>query len=480
MTFPVSATPAPTLFSFFKAYDMRGTMDILTPEVYYWLGRSFVELILVPENIDPVVIIAHDCRINGPEYYKHLAAGIRAAGGAVVSLGLATTDLVYAAALVKQAPAMMITASHNPAEFNGCKIVKQAPLMLGLDSGLSLVRDYILERMGTAQNSYTVGEIPQSDEFKTVANKYLKEKIEVVSGLSATPKSIKVVVDTANGTAGPLMQQMQEWYPAIDWIPLFWEVDGSFPNHSSDPTPEENRRALAAKVQATHADFGAFIDGDGDRCAFVDEHGELIAGDFIVALFAEYFLNKNTSDNTDIVYIEPNSRAVSRSIAAAGGNPIISKQGHSFVKVLMKEHDAVYGGEGSAHHYFREFGYMDSGIISLALFAKIYIGSSIPASQLTQSIATGYSLSGERNYRLNPDQTVPDIIELLKAAFPDAQHCELDGLTISYPDWRCNIRGSNTEPLLRFNIETNTPADNPLQKLALVLEKAAVDPQNQL
>jgi len=468
------------LFSCFKAYDMRGTMDVLSPEVYYWLGRGFVQKILEPEHIDPIVIIARDGRYNGTEYYQHLAAGIRSGGGAVVSLGLATTDMVYAAALLKDAPAIMITASHNPAEYNGCKIVKKAPQMLGLDSGLALLRDYIIQNMGT--DEYKVDDIEQSNEFKEQTNEFLLSKIEQISGLGTITTPLKIVVDTANGAAGVIMEKMRDWYPNIEWVPLFWDVDPRFPNHPSDPMPAKNREQLAHKVLATHADFGAFLDGDGDRCVFVDEKGELISGDFVVALFARHFLKKSTKLEKNIVYIEPNSRVISRTIIACGGIAINSKQGHTFVKTQMQTHDALYGGEGSAHHYFSEFGYMDSGCISLALFCSIFAKSDRSASTLCADIATGYFLSGEHNYRLDVNQTIPQIIDLLKNKFSDAKFCELDGITIAYPDWRCNIRGSNTEPLLRFNVETNsnTLLSNPFTKLSQVLACASINSQNQV
>lgn len=458
---------------------MRGTMDILTPEVYYWLGRGFVQKILDPEHIDPIIIIARDGRHNGAEYYQHLAAGIRSAGGAVVSLGLATTDMVYAAAMMKDAPAIIITASHNPAEYNGCKIVKKAPQMLGLDTGLALLRDYVLQNMGTAE--YTVDEIEQSNEFKAQTNEFLHGKIEQITALGTITKPLKVVVDTANGAAGVIMENMRDWYPNIEWVPLFWEVDPRFPNHPSDPMPAKNREQLAQKVIATHADFGAFLDGDGDRCVFVDEKGELIPGDFVVALFARYFLQKSTKLEKNIVYIEPNSRVISRTVASLGGNAINSKQGHTYVKAQMLSHNALYGGEGSAHHYFGEFGYMDSGCISLALFCSIFAKSDRIASTFCADIAKGYFLSGEHNYRLDADQSVSQVIDLLKNTFSDAKLCELDGITIAYPDWRCNIRGSNTEPLLRFNIETNanTAIFNPFVKLSQVLACGGINPQNQ-
>lgn len=464
------------LSPFFKAYDLRATMDILSPEVYFWFGKGFMEKIAKEEDLEKTVVIARDGRENGDKFYNYLAAGIRTGGGNVISLGQATTDTMYMAAILKDCPGMMITASHNPREYNGCKVVKKIPQMMGLESGLATVRDYIFEHLDE-KIDVEIKEVNESTEFKAEVLEALHKKIEEISKLSEV-KNKKVVVDAANGVGGLLMKKMQDWYPNIEFIPLFWEVDGTFPNHPSDPMPEENRKDLKEKVFETGADCGLFLDGDADRCVIIDENGNLLNGDFIVSLFAKYFLKPENLEGSgftnNIVYLEPNSRVISRTIKENGGKAVISKQGHTFVKANMKETNAIYGGENSAHHYFGAFNYMDSGIITLALFLSVLDKSGVKASEILNDIRAGYWLSGEQNFKVPEGMTVDKIKQNLKEFYEDGKFCELDGLTIAYEDWRVNMRSSNTEPLIRFNLESNREDMKPMEKLEEVLKAGRV------
>lgn len=464
------------LLASFKAYDLRATMDILSPEVFYWFGKGFTESVVKKEGLENTIILARDGRENGEEYYNYLAAGIRSSGGNVISLGQGTTDTLYMACILKNLPGIMITASHNPKEYNGCKVVKKIPQMMGLDSGLATVRDFVLEHL-EKNIEEKIENIATSTNFREEVFEKLREKIENISKLSSV-KNKKVVVDTANGVGGILMEKMQNWYPNIEFIPLFWQVDGTFPNHPSDPMPEENRKFLKDKVLETGADCGFFLDGDADRCVIVDENGDLLNGDFIVSLFAEYFLDpkilKESAFTNSIVYLEPNSRVISRTIKKLGANAVISKQGHTFVKENMQKNNAIYGGENSAHHYFGDFNYMDSGIITLALFLSILDKKGEKASKILNEIKQGYYLSGEQNFQVPTHLTVEKIKENLKNFYKDAKFCELDGLTIAYENWRVNMRSSNTEPLIRFNLESNLAEIKPMEKLDEVLKASGI------
>jgi len=471
--------------SFFKSYDIRGTVPHLNAAVYYWAGRGFVETILKPDELPLEVNLVRDGRYSSPEFYEALYWGLVDAGAKVRLLGMGSTDTMYAACLRYNNPGAMVTASHNPKDDNGLKIVKRAPQMLGMDGGLDLVRDYVLARIDAESlPDFSTRTMPHDDEDAKVEVMRHFSNIMAQIGdidrinttMKSTGKTLKIAVDTANGMGGFIMSYLTQQYSSIDWIPLYWEVDGTFPNHPADPMVESNLVDLKQAVLDNQADLGVAFDGDADRAFFVDENGQMLNGEHLVAVVAEYMTHTaiHTPDmrlNPAVVYVISYSRCLADVVLQAGGAAIVSKQGHTHVKRLMNQYNAVYGGEASGHHYYGQFGYMDSGILTVGLLIQLLIDRDVQASELTRYYQDKYFVSGENNYRLPDGLSLPRVKEIIKDIYSDGYISELDGITVYYPDWKLTIRGSNTEPLLRINIETKkkTPDFNPQERLAEIV-----------
>ncbi len=485
---------------FFKAYDLRGTTPELTREVYFWSGFALISEILTPQNLPLKVVVMRDCRLSSPQFYEAFIAGIKSAGGQTVNLGIGTTDTLYAASIYLDLPGAIITASHNPKDDNGLKIVKEIPQMLGLSTGLDKIRDFVAFKMENEKTQIDWQEIDttENQKIKNEVMDFFVTKIKQIGQTEKTLKNLnrlknekefgklKIVVDTANGMGGFILPYLQEIYgESVEFVPLFWELDGSFPNHPADPMSESNLQTLKETVLATKADFGIAMDGDADRAFFVDEMGNLVNGGYIVPLFAENLLqeyfqktnqneqnskeqNSNNSNSISnesklepaVVYPISYSRNTGETVLENGGVPIISLQGHTFIKQKMEKFRAIYGGEASGHHYFGEFGFMDSGAITIALFIKIWTEKNIekptPASQICQFWSQKYFVSGEHNFLLQEGLTMPKIKEIIHQNFPktDFRISELDGVTVYNLNYKFTIRGSNTEPLLRINVES--------------------------
>lgn len=457
-----------TTFKFFKAYDMRGTVPELTSGVYYLSAKALVNKILIPDNLPLTINLCHDCRYSSPEFYRAFYTGLIDAGAKVNAIGVGATEIIYAAAQLNNFASVIITASHNPKDDNGFKIVKQFPQMLGLSAGLDKIRDYVISEL---KNGFNIEQIKlktviEDDNFKKIViEKWLNvyNKIGKVNLINTTLKEqnrkLKIVVDTANGMGGYLMPFIKDLYPNIEFVPMFWELDGTFPNHEANPTLDENIIMLQAKVRELNANLGVAFDGDADRCYFVDQHGDRLNGEFLVPAFAKYLLNELANDPTSsfdktIVFPIPYSRATLDTVFENNGVPIVTKQGHTFIKADMKKYNAIYGGEASGHHYFGEFGYMDSGALTLALMVRILVESGNQASETLSYWNARYFVTGEHNFTLPEDINLQIIKEKLKVKYFDGQVSELDGITFYYPDWKFTIRGSNTEPLIRVNVET--------------------------
>lgn len=451
----------------FKAYDMRGTTPDLTAEVYYLAGKALVEKILIPEKLLLKVNLFRDTRLSSPDFYKALYNGLVEAGAEVVLLGLGTTDMMYAACQLFNTPGGIVTASHNPKDDNGFKFVKKVPNMLGLEDGLDKVRDYVLENIeSTKIDLGSMLEPVENEEAKAKVLDFFLEKVTLVgeidkinSKIASFRKKMKVVVDTANGMGGFIMPEIAKLYPNIEFIPLYWELDGNFPNHPANPTIAENMIDLEKAVLEYGADLGVAFDGDADRVYFVDEKGVSLNGEFLVALLSKYMVKEayhkpELGLNPAVVSVISYGRASVNTTLEANGVPILSKQGHTFVKAQMKKYNAIYGGEASGHHYFGDFGYMDSGAITLALFLRILIEKEVLPSALLLEFSDKYFVSGERNFVLPEGLNMTTIKEKIKSKYADGAISELDGITAYYLDWKFTIRGSNTEPLLRINLET--------------------------
>ena len=454
----------------FKAYDMRGTVPFLTKEVYYHLGMGFVEKILKPEQLELKVAVMRDARYSSPEFYGAFCNGVQDAGAQVLSLGVGTTDMMYAACMLNNCAGAEITASHNPKDDNGVKIVKKIPEVLGLASGLGLVRDYVVEKMKIPSQCRDDFAVDQADR-QALLDFYLDKtreigKTELVDKILAkNGKKLKVVVDTGNAVAGIVMQDIANLYQNIELIPLFWELDGTCPNHPADPQNVANLVDLKAKILETGADMGCAYDGDGDRVYFLDEKGGLINGDYLCALFAKYLLldQKNGAfeelSNT-IVALQPGSKCVADTAYKYDAVIVPAKQGHINIKNAMAKHNALYGGEFSGHHYFGSFNFMDSGILAMVLFFKIVAEENTLVSNLVGDLATNYYITELMNPRIPSGQDFELWNQQLRTEFSnkkvygDVVFSDLDGLTVFFGNWRFNMRPSNTEPVVRFILET--------------------------
>jgi phosphomannomutase len=454
----------------FKAYDMRGTVPFLTKEIYYHIGKGFVEKILKPQELELKVAVMRDARYSSPEFYGAFCSGVKDAGAEVLSLGMGTTDMMYAACMLYNCSGAEITASHNPKDDNGVKIVKKIPEVLGLATGLDIVRDYVVEKMKIPMDCKDDFAVDQADR-QALLDFYFEKtreigKIDLVDKiLLENGKKLKVVVDTGNGIAGIIMDDIAKMYQNIELIPLFWEPDGNYPNHPADPQNVANLVDLKNKILETGSDMGCAYDGDGDRVYFLDEKGELINGDYLCALFAKYLLldqkNGAFSELTNtIVALQPGSKCVADTAYTYDAVIVPAKQGHINIKNAMAKHNALYGGEFSGHHYFGSFGFMDSGVLAMALFFKIVAEADAKVSSLVGDLTTRYYITELMNPRIPSGQDFDLWNTQLRTEFAkkeiygDVVCSDLDGLTVFFGSWRFNMRPSNTEPVVRFILET--------------------------
>jgi phosphomannomutase len=460
---------------FFKAYDLRGTTPELDWKVYYLAGKALVTEVMIKEGLELSINVWSDARLTSPLFYKALINGLESEGCQVIPCGIGSTDMMYAYTISKNISGAIVTASHNPKDDNGLKVVKKYPEMLGLAGGLDKVRDYVVA-------NYEALEITEKD-LKSVSNN-IEAKLEAIEYMTKvsniigdfvnikTPDNYSIVVDAGNGMGSLIYELLKTQYPKIKFIPLYCELDGNFPNHPADPINPENLVDLQNAVKVNKANLGIAFDGDADRAFFVDENAELINGENLVAVFAKQLVSNSINKpelgyNPASVYVVSYSRALADTVLMAGGGAIVSKQGHTFVKANMKKYNAIYGGEASGHHYFGQFGFMDSGILAVNLILNIMFTNNQKASELCSYYEDKYFTSGEHNLKAPVGKDMKLVIERVKRKYTDAVISELDGITVYYPEWKMTIRGSNTEPLFRINVETkvNTGILNPQLKL---------------
>jgi phosphomannomutase len=454
----------------FKSYDLRGTTPELDWKIYYLSAQALVTEVLEKENLPKIINVWHDARNTSDLFYKAFINGLASKGCEIIPCGLGTTDMMYAFTIAEDISGAMITASHNPKDDNGLKVVKKYPQMLGLSSGLDKVRDYVVSNYDKLDLKVEkLKSIVDSSKYKTIAIDKLTEVSQLIGDIInvKVPENYKVVVDAGNGMGGLIFELLKTQYPKIEFVPLYCDIDGSFPNHPADPINPENLKDLQKEVIKTKANLGIAFDGDADRAFFVDEKGLLINGENLVAVFAKELvtdtLTKDNGFNPASVYVVSYSRALADSVLMAGGAAVVSKQGHTFVKSLMKKYNAIYGGEASGHHYFGQFGYMDSGILACNLVFKIMFNTNIVASQLCSYYTDKYYTSGEHNLTAPNGVDINMVIDKVKMQYCDGVISLLDGITVFYPNYKFTIRGSNTEPLFRMNVETkeNTKKLNP-------------------
>lgn len=427
----------------FKAYDIRGRVpDQLNEDLARKIGRA-LDAVLEPG----AVVLGHDVRLTSPGLHYALAAGLRGRGRDILDIGQCGTEEVYFQThQLNAAGGVMVTASHNPIDYNGMKLVRQGARPISGDTGLFAISDAaehdeapIAEPTGSAQKHLDKGT-------------YIKHLLDYVDIGSLKP--LKVVVNAGNGGAGEIVDLLAPHLP-LQFIRIQHEPDGNFPNGIPNPLLPANRAATSQAVLEHAADFGIAWDGDFDRCFFFDGRGQFIEGYYLVGLLAQSLLKKHPGSK--VIHDPRLTWNTIEMVEQAGGIPVLSKTGHAFIKERMRAENAVYGGEMSAHHYFREFAYCDSGMIPWLLIAELISASETPLEQLVEARIAKFPCSGEINFKVtDADQ----IVGMVKAYFADQspQFDHTDGVSMEFEDWRFNLRSSNTEPLLRLNVETRGDA----------------------
>ncbi|HET6532698.1 MAG TPA: phosphomannomutase/phosphoglucomutase [Actinoplanes sp.] len=435
-----------------KAYDVRGVVpDQLNESVARALGTAFVEMLRESGDDADRIVIAHDMRESGPDLAAAFVSGANAAGAAVVHIGLGSTDQLYYAAGALNLPGAMFTASHNPARYNGIKLCRAGARPVGQDSGLAIVRQRAEDLLGDLD---AVADGLSRVEHRDMLGDYAAHLRSLVDLSGIRP--LTVVVDAGNGMGGHTVPAVlgDQVLPALPLriVPLYFDLDGSFPNHEANPLEPANLVDLQQAVRDRGADLGLAFDGDADRCFVVDENGDPVSPSAITALVAVRELGK--FPGSTVIHNLITSAAVPEIIRENGGIPVRSRVGHSFIKAEMARTDAVFGGEHSAHYYFREFWFADTGMLAAMHVLAALGGQDRPLSAFAAEYER-YAASGEINSTV--DDAAAKVAEV-RAAYPDARFDELDGLTAELPDgaW-FNLRASNTEPLLRLNVEAPKP-----------------------
>ncbi|PAV24785.1 phosphomannomutase [Tamilnaduibacter salinus] len=425
--------------SCFKAYDLRGRVpDQLNPELAERIGRAYVAVTGARR-----VIVGYDIRLSSPEIAGALSEGLMAAGADVFDIGLCGTEQVYfATSHYEMDGGIMVTASHNPKDHNGMKLVGPESRPISSDSGLNEIRDRVLAPFEEAPER-------GKQAFLNAQPAYIEHLLGYIDRDALTP--MRLVVNAGNGGAGAVIDALEPSLP-FEFVRIHHEPDGEFPNGVPNPILEENRAVTADRVVAEGAAMGIAWDGDYDRCFFFDENGRFIEGYYIVGLLADQFLSKSESGSR-IIHDPRLTWNTLELTKAAGGVPVESKTGHAFIKQRMRDEDAVYGGEMSAHHYFRDFAYCDSGMIPWLLLAERLCQTGASLSSLIDARIEAFPASGEINRTIDDPARVIQAIEAQYGADAlDVRH--VDGLSVEFADWRFNVRMSNTEPVVRLNVES--------------------------
>jgi phosphomannomutase len=444
----------------FKAYDVRGTYPDQLDELGAWaVGRAYAR------HLEPAkVAVGRDMRTMAPSVAAALIEGLVSAGVDVVDIGQAGTEMLYfTVASMELDGGIQVTASHNPKEYIGMKVVRRGAQPVGLDSGLDKVRDFAVAELAAVPQA-TAGSLPGEGAVEPVVGDgrgtveqrdVLADFVERAAGFVDLEKisGLEVVLDAGNGVGGTMFAPLLERLPITAHTYNF-EPDGTFPNHEPNPLLPENRQFIIDKVREHGADLGIAWDGDADRCFFVDDTGEFVPGDFITALLAELTLRREPG--AKILYDVRASRAVADRVTAAGGTAIASRVGHAFIKQRIKAEGAAFAGEVSGHYYFSGFYGVDTGIVPALMMLQLVSEHGGKLSTLLAELRSHYFISGEINSRVDD---VPMKLQQLKERYADARISHLDGVSIDYDDWHCNVRPSNTEPLLRLNLEAFSEAD---------------------
>jgi phosphomannomutase len=423
----------------FKAYDVRGIYpDELDEDGAYAIGRAYVQ------QFEPRrMAVGRDMRLSSPQMAEAVIRGASDEGAEVLDLGLIGTEQLYfAVGALGLDGGLTVTASHNPKEYTGMKIVRRGALPVGGESGLLDVRDRAL----------AVSDVKGGGESRVskydIWPGYVDRVMSFVDASALRP--LKVVIDAANGMAGALLPPVLERLPGIEVVTCYFDPDGSFPNHEPNPLLPENREFIVRKTLEEGADLGVAFDGDADRCFFVDDTGEFVPGDFATALLAQTVLAKEPG--AKIIYDVRASWAVPETIRAGGGEPLVNRVGHAFIKARMRKDDAAFGGEVSGHYYFRDFSQADTGVVPFLLMLELVSRSGRKLSEVLEWFRSRYFITGEIN---TPVADVALKLQELKEKYAaeGGEISHLDGISVDFEDWHFNVRPSNTEPLLRLNLE---------------------------
>ena len=427
----------------FKAYDVRGVYPSEIDEaVAGEIGRAFVSYLEARR-----IAVSRDMRLSSPTVAAAFIEGVLAQGCDVVDYGMMATDMLYYAVASEGLDGgAQITASHNPGKYNGIKMVRREALPLSGDAGIGEIRDMLVR--GTVP---PFAASPGRRESRELLDDYVGHILSFIDPAIVQP--FKVVADAGNGMAGMVLPAMFAKLPCRV-IEMCYTPDGSFPNHEANPLIEENRAHIVERVLAERADIGIAWDGDADRCFFIDGTGEFVSGDFITALLAEAFLLKHPS--ATIVYDLRASYAVRDVVQQYGGRPLMNRVGHAFIKRRMRDEDAIFGGEVTGHYYFRDNFYADNGFIPALLMLELMSKKQQSLAELLAPLRAKYFISGEINTKVPSMEAVQDKLNLLAMKYNDGRVSRLDGVSVEYADWHFNVRGSNTEPLLRLNLEATS------------------------
>jgi phosphomannomutase len=427
----------------FKAYDIRAIYPgQINGEVARRVGRAFIDYLGgAPKRI----AVGRDVRLSSPEIAGGFIDGARSEGAEITDIGVVGTDMMYFYVASQDLDGgAIITASHNPKEYNGIKMVRRGALALSGDAGIKEIKEAI-----TAGRFADKGVREGTVVPRTISDEYADHCLKFID-VAKVPR-IKAVLDPGNGMGAIGATAIFKRLP-LDLVKMYFDLDGTFPNHPPDPLEEANRREIMARVAAEGAQIGMAWDGDADRCFFIDDTGEFVPGDFVTALLGESFVRK--FPGSKVVYDVRASRAVRDRVQAAGGTALMNRVGHAFIKKRMRDENAVFGGEVSGHFYFRDNWYADNGMIPALLVLELLGTEGRKLSELLAPLRSRYFITGEINSKV---ADVAGALRRIEERYRDAEITKMDGVSVDYADWHFNVRPSNTEPLLRLNLEATTP-----------------------
>ncbi len=448
--------------SIFKAYDIRGAYPHEVDEsIAFKIGAAFVKLLAAR-----TIVIGYDMRLSSPTLADAFAQGAMSAGAQVMNIGMVTTPLLYFAIIDGSYDGgAMVTASHLPGGSNGFKLCREKAIPLSGDSGLPAIEHMVHDM---------TGDTPVGPGGAYGQRSLLPAYLDRLKTFIHEPMPIKMVIDAGNGAVGPEVLPLTQQFPMWQVVPLYMEPDGRFPHHVANPLIPKNTEDLRAMVVQEKADIGIAFDGDADRCGFIDEKGQQIPEDLVTALIAEVYLTK--SPGATILYDLRSSRSVPETITRLGGLAIRSRVGHAFIKAGMREHDAIFAGELSGHFYFRDAGFTDNAMFAMIQMLNLLALKKTPVSTLITPLKK-YSATGEINMHATNKE---DIYKALEARYKDGRQDHLDGLSVDYPSWWFNLRASNTEPLIRLNLEAASPGEMESRKGDVFETIRLADPSMQL